>query len=786
MKVHPALKTACLIAIGISFSYWCRVPLIWLFSTTLLLLVLSILFDKTANCQVFIVFALIAGVSLSYRSSKLIDDFHPARFTINGVITEPPHRYDEWQSFPVRIKKMRNQSGFTVFGPGKIWIRLMHRDERIKPGVSIRFTGVLSPTSPRRNPGDFDLKSWRLRNGYIGEMFIQSSNSVTVIISVPSIPHRIRTAIQEKINLYFRGNSPLVSALILGIRRDLEPEIVDSMRNAGLSHLLALSGLHVGFLIAILFGAATLVRLPYKMRIAFVLICLGLFVIIVPARSSTIRATIMAATFLIGPLLRQQSHPVNSLGVAAMIILCFRPGELFDVGFQLSFAAVGGILLFRPAIEMLLSGLRKRSNRIKRLFMRYALHPFLLSISVSVMVLPLTSFHFGTMAIGAPLFNVIAVPLLGIIYAGSWVVLLFSVISSSVAALMADGMNAILALWGEIILFFGSVAPLYNIRFSPFMVAILLSGIFCAMFIKRRQQIILILIILVGFILQDLLPSPIRFQAWFLDVGHGDASVWRFPSGKVAVIDGGPDRKGNGVGWVEQLLRHYNHREIDLLVASHPEYDHIGGLLEPVSRYNIHAAIASPKISSTYTYTRLCSISTARGLFWYSARTDMNISGFDEEYYIEILGPPDGADIWGSNDASVVLRLTVSSGNSNHLQLLTAGDIEEKGEAALLESDDIRAELLKVSHHGSGTSSSSEFIEAVNPKIAVISRGRSNRYGAKLSPQVIQSFIGRDVELYVTGSEGAILFEPVFNSDNIRWEKMDWRDPSFLRWLFSV
>lgn len=786
MKIYPALKTAALLAIGISFACWYRLPAIWLTFLTLLLLSLSILFDRSRAGQIYLVAAIITAASLSFRPSDLVESFDPALLTISGTVAEPPHKYDNWVSFPVGIERMEDENGVIVSDPGKVWVRLMSRDRRIEPGVTVQFSGLLTPTYPGRNPGDFDLKSWRLRNGFIGEMFMQSGDSIIITGKDLSITHRIRTSIQRRINSYFRGDAPLISAVMLGIRRDLDEDMVDSMRKAGLSHLLALSGLHIGFLTAILFAVAALLRLPFKLRIVFVLISLALFAMIVPPRSSTIRATIMAATFLMGPLFRQQSPPANSLGVAALLILCFRPGELFDVGFQLSFAAVGGILLFRPLIDPLISAFRRNSNRLGRTVARYILYPFLLSLSVTLLVLPLTSVHFGTLAYGAPLFNVIAVPLLAIIYAGSWVVVLLSTVSSNVAGLAADGMYVLLSLWSTVIHTFGNYAPLLNLKFSPFIAVTLLSGIICVRFIERQRQLILLLFLLTIFVLDGLLPRPSRFQAWFLDVGHGDAAVWRFPSGKVAVIDGGPDRKGNSVGWVVQMLRHFNHREIDLLIATHPEFDHIGGLYEIISEYKVNTAIASPKLSMTHTYTRLCSLSTAKGLFWYKAIAGTKISGFSEEYDLNVLGPPIGTDNWSSNDASVVLKLSIESEDGSPLRLLTAGDIEKRGETALLESHDVQAELYKASHHGSKTSNSYELIDAINPKDVVISRGRSDRYGSKLSPDLIRTLLNRSIGLHISGSEGAILFEPHFTQDRAVWRKVDWRKPNFIRWLFRV
>ncbi len=786
VQILPALKTAIIIAIGIALCYWIAFDLILLGTLTTLFLLLSVLFDRFWIGQLFLMLSLISVGGLSYRCNLPTNEFQPTKISLQGIITQPPIYYDKWMSFPISIEQM-GQSTDMEKESGKVWVRLMDVDHRIHSGVKVNVSGSLQPMRPRRNPGDFDLKGWRQRNGYIGTMFIGSSSSVEVIDTSLSWIYRARTGIASEIKHYFKNDAPFITALMLGIRRDIDEDMLENLRKAGLSHLLALSGLHVGFLTGILWGIGALFRLKYNWRVVWVILFLILFLMIVPHRSSTLRATIMAVSFLIAPLFRRWSHPANTIGVAALVVLCLRPGDLFDVGFQLSFAAVGGILFFKPAYEPYILTLKRSSGRLRRLTIRYFIVPLLISTSASIMVMPLTSYHFGTMALGSPIFNIFAIPFLALVYAGSWTVLMFSMLVPWLAGLLADGLSGILYLWKEMVVLLGAIAPVYAVRISPVVTGSMIVFVCVASRFKRKISFIFLLLSVVAlFLFDNVLAKPIRFQAWFLDVGHGDAAVWRFPNGRTVVIDGGPTWRNHDIGRMAQILDYWNCHQIDLLVASHPEADHISGLIELVEHFPVGLAIASPNVSPSLNYALLCSLSTIKNVYWHKATNGMNIKKLGSDYNLEVLGPPVGKRWWSSNDASLVLRLNVRIGDDS-LRILTAGDIERLGEDALiLSGSSIESDLLKVSHHGSGTSNSIEFIDAVQPKVAIISRGISDKMGSKLSSEVMSLLENRDIETYSTHTKGAILCEPAADSSGTHWKVVNWRKPDYIRWLFGL
>ena len=200
----------------------------------------------------------------------------------------------------------------------------------------------------------------------------------------------------------------------------------------------------------------------------------------------------------------------------------------------------------------------------------------------------------------------------------------------------------------------------------------------------------------------------------------------------------------------------------------------------------MNLAIWDGYIFDTNTYARLCSTSAARDLEWIVVCNGSEISGVPKDWELSVLGPPLDIAGWSANDASLVLMLEIRFADNQRLRLLTTGDIETDGEAALLEHEDLYSQLLKLPHHGSPTSSSPEFIAAVQPDITVATRaGRWASSRHKMSYEAIERLRSGGFPVYITGDDGALLFEPALENGEAKWRLVDWRNPSFGRWLLG-
>ncbi|MDP8227867.1 MAG: ComEC/Rec2 family competence protein [Candidatus Electryoneaceae bacterium] len=273
MKLFPALKTVLVFAFGIILADWNEIGFIPLVIFTVFTLIISVVFHTKSFGRWLLILALIGSGALAFRASIPPDDFPPVILTLTGHISQPPIRYDRMMTFPVDIERIGQTNGIYAEQPGKVWVRLKDVDDRIFQGVKVILHGEFRPLTLMRNPGDFNLKSWRERNGYVGEMYVTAGKCTVTNEPIPYI-YRLRNWISTTVEYHNKSNAPLLRALLLGIRRDLDPVMTENLRRAGLSHLLALSGLHVGFLVGIWLGIGGILRLKPSGRATLILLIL--------------------------------------------------------------------------------------------------------------------------------------------------------------------------------------------------------------------------------------------------------------------------------------------------------------------------------------------------------------------------------------------------------------------------------------------------------------------------------------------------------------------------------
>mgnify|MGYP001606163776 CR=1 FL=1 len=236
-----------------------------------------------------------------------------------------------------------------------------------------------------------------------------------------------------------------------------------------------------------------------------------------------------------------------------------------------------------------------------------------------------------------------------------------------------------------------------------------------------------------------------------IDVGQGEAIFIKTPDGKQIMIDGGPNRQV-----LEALgkLMPFNDRTLDLLIVSNPDQDHLGGLVEILNRYQVGMMVEPGTVTKTKVFKRLKEVGegvplelTARG------GLTLNLGGGVK---LEILAPVANARSWSTNDGSIVARLVYGE-----TEFMLTGDSTEKVERQLLATlpgEALGADVLKVGHHGSKTSTSQEFTEAVKPKFAVISSGKDNRYGHP-HQKTLETLANAGVKTFRTDQLGTIIFE---------------------------
>ena len=665
------------------------------------------------------------------------------KVTITGVIVGSPRVADGRRRFQLRC--IRVVAGRDTIRSEVVvmvsWRRNRYdahdRLHAIAPGDTVEMLGRLRLPLPPRVPGGFDARQW-----LIGEhclLFCSVSGGANLRrlaaaggMGMDVMLHGIREAVRERLSLlYTQTQAGIMAGLLLGDRGGIDQDTMTQFRRSGIMHILAVSGLHAGIILLLVFLPTE--RLPYSARVPLALAGLWLFAAVTGFAAPVTRAALMATLALSAVLLQRRGDTINALAAAGVIIILIDPVALQTVSFQLSFTAVLGILLFHRRVSAFLLNILPRRLR-KRESMRTVANLLALTISAQSLSLPVLLQSFGEVSPVGLLTNLAAVPLVFVVVTcGVLSVLIFPLrpgIASMIAASGGFCLDAILLLSS-----FLATLPYASLPVSDLprgaIVAYLAALLYLAWRGGRLRQKTVILLFAGGamlFAAGALTGEPDGLlRVTFLDVGQGDATVLELPDGRVLLIDTGPGGEGSDAGSRSILpyLRFRGITRLDALVITHPDEDHRGGTASVIDQL---------PVSHVYLGGRWPDEGEAGELFvrmQASAGSVCDIRAGDridlgQDLRLYVLSPPEGDGIDASNEHSVVLLLCHGT-----VRVLLTGDAGAEAEQRLLGRYRplLRADILKVGHHGSTTSTSPAFAQAVAPAHAVISAGRANRFG---------------------------------------------------------
>jgi competence protein ComEC len=539
----------------------------------------------------------------------------------------------------------------------------------------------------------------------------------------------------------------VLEALLLGTRGRLSQDTILTFQASGLYHLLAISGAHIGILTFFLFSVYRRLNIPENMTCVLVILALLFFALLVEGRPSVIRAALMAGLFLAAKAIWADVSPFNTLALAALLLLFFRPLQLFDLGFQLTFAATGAILLLYSQLERLLPPMPLRFHRV-----------LAVSLAAQLGILPLIARAFNRLTILPIFLNGIALPLVGGIMVGGYGFLIASVVFPAAAGPVAAAVGwAVQLLLG--IAHVGSQIPGGHTRIPtpPLLPCI---GYFLALYAHllptrfKAQRVITSFIYLMCTVLliaRPPSPCPQQIKLSFIDVGHGDAVLIQLPDRRVMLVDGGGPRQGEydiGERVVSPFLWQRGIRSVDYLILSHSHPDHSRGLRAVLRNFRVREywkAVIHPldsadrKWEPEYPEDLRLRILT-RG-------DTLTIAGVR----IEVLHPSSTSGSPSDpNHNSLVLRLVYGE-----TSFLLTGDIDGAAEKEILRAGgEIRSGVLKSPHHGSRYSSQLSFLEAVSPRIIVISTGQ-NMPGLP-SAETLERYARIGARVFRTDHHGAV------------------------------
>ena len=655
------------------------------------------------------------------------------------------------------------------------------REMPVRTGA-VAVGGHLRTLPMRRNPGDFDYGEFLRRQGFGAQM---EASYVYVVDEATPFARRglihAREAIASAIHTATPSESgrAVLVALLLGDRSGIDFDLRNNLARTGLMHLLAVSGLHVLLVAMVFYNLLKPMLLRFGVgwkqmewsRATITLLILLIYTALTGAGPSVVRATVMAALFIGSTFVQRPVNSLNTLGVAAVVLLLWRPEDLFAPGFQLSFGAVGGIILFLPHLRWV----EKKMWRTGRVG-RYVSNSVMISLAAGFGTLPSLLYHFGQAPFAGLALNIVAIPVtFGILAAGIALVVshpIHGAISGTFGA-AADALSRFLlgiATTGDDYAGYALVES--YVRDLPTQL-IVVGCVLTLAFIHRprfRWRLAVFTLVVATVNVWTKPQGGDTMTIIFFDVGQGDAALVQTPGGKNLLIDTGPRGFGYDAGEriLDPNLRFLGISHLDAVVISHPHSDHLGGLPHLLRNFRVDQVWHNGHPYESALVGETIHLLDSLAIPHQAVGVGMQLE-LDPALRIDVLAPHDGA-VTNVNDASVVLRI-----RHGEADVLFTGDAEAPSESLLANYFDrvLASGLIKAGHHGSRTSSTDPFIRAASrdmPGDVVISVAERNRYSHP-SREVIQKWNDAGRVVWLTSESGALWYR----SDGRSITRYEWR-----------
>ncbi len=542
------------------------------------------------------------------------------------------------------------------------------------------------------------------------------------------IINKARTILPEE-------TSEILLGIILGEKSKIKESDISNFKLSNMSHILAVSGMHVSYIII---GVSFILKkLPRREMQIISIIFLIFFTALTNFTPSVVRAVSMAIISILSKLLHKKDDFLNSIFFSLLIILLYNPYLLQNIGLQLSFFGTFGIYLFMGNFKELIN---KFANK-------EIADILALSMSAQVMILPITMLEFNMLSMSFILSGFVATFLVSVIFLYGVINISISFISLNLSKIFAEPLNVAINLLSKSAKYIAELDILKATTKTPYILFIIIYYLIVLIikyylilskkpknemrrYEKKLLQIInwrliyilqiIVLLVAISIVVYDNVPK--KMQIYFIDVDQGDSTLIISPKGTSILIDTGEDETR-----VYKYLLNRRINKLDYLILSHLDVDHCGGAMYILENMKVKAVVTGTQFESSNYYEQLLEITAKKEIPLKTLESGKTLC-LDSDIRFDILWPNSKEIIYNSlNNNSLVCKLSYNS-----FSMLFTGDIEEIAEKEIIKlvsQDLLKSTILKVAHHGSNTSSTKEFIEAVNPKLALIGVGLNNKFG---------------------------------------------------------
>ena len=670
-----------------------------------------------------------------------------------------------------------------IFGKNASALCYLQEDEALpKAGSYVRVFGEVSPFLQATNPGEFDTAAYYRRKDCL---FALRKTKITAQTKNYGRLEEFLSQLRYESEVLFRKllgekNGATASAMVLGRKKGMDSEVKALYQGAGISHLLAISGLHLSLIGAGLFGLLKKVRLPVALSAGISTWILIVYAQLTGMGISTRRALVMFLLFLAAGLLKRTPDLPTSLAVAALLLLVPKPQRILDAGFQLSFSAVLGIAVMIPVLqdgwEEAAPSLRVTDGVAGWNLVRAAIaracrllrKNILAGLGITMTMLPFLLIHFYEWSPWSVLLNLAVIPLMGILLPCLIGLQLVARLTALVHCLellqhlLCAAIEAIFSCYEQLCRFTtalpGSILhtgyPTWQAltAYTIGLIALAVSGKKLRPHLRLAAAVCLMGIFLIRL--------PGELNVTMLDVGQGECVGIETREHHVYLVDAGStSKKKIGQYQIIPWLKYIGTRSVEGIFITHWDEDHIGAVGELLewsksSRVKIRRIfLPDVALKDEVLETLLQRIEEAEvSVEYLSAGEHMT----DGALQISCLHPYAKKVPEDRNDASLVLRLS-----QGDFQMLLTGDLEKSGEDWLVEQarpatqNPLRCTILDAGHHGASNATGEALLDLAQPGVVLISCGKNNRYGHP-APETLQRLEERGIRWYSTAEVGAI------------------------------
>lgn len=631
--------------------------------------------------------------------------------------------------------------------------------KKLEFGTQIKLVGEYTAPEGQRNFKGYSYKEYLMTKEIYGTVKIENSNDVETIKKNQSdffekMINKVSNLLKRKVEILLPENSAsLLKGILLGDCTDISSDVKENFKECNLSHMLAVSGAHLSYLII---GINMILnKKVFGKRASKIITIFGIiiFMNITNMSPSIERAGISSIICIIASLIHRKPDSINAVAIAVLCTVIKNPLSILNVGMQLSYAGTLSLLMFANGREENNSREIIENNEKGKNIKKYLVESIKVTLCANILIMPLTIYKFNTISLNFILANLVAGPLLGLSLILGLIMLVTSFISLNIAKFISFILNIILIILMNSTKLISQI-PYSNITvITPHLISIvtiyiiIFLGYYIAKSPELRKRLkvnkkliiktiaIVLSITIISVATLNLLEEK-KLKLYFVDVGQGDCTYLKTPSEKNILIDGGGNRDKEKYDVGKKVLLPYlldrRVKKLDYIIVSHFDADHAQGLEAVIQNIKVKNIIVCKQASNSALYQEIMKLCKKKKVNIITVKRGQTIK-VDKYVHFEILHPGDIMldDGKGGLNANAIVAKMYCTIKNKTTTIMFTGDIEEKAEEELVKiyGDKLKADILKVAHHGSKTSSTAGFLKCVSPKIALIGVGKDNTFG---------------------------------------------------------